>query len=184
MSDEHWDNPKCNLGLLKAELASDRPRELAWVLAIRDYVNLAQFERERAQGRMVPRALQYYAPAVRVFRERFADPGHRYHALAYPFYQAALAQSQTGIEAKWAFAAVAPGPLKGSPRAEVLRAWDAQELEVFVGHRLQGWVKKLSPVSVDCAPAVTRNGDGGWGEPAHLVPGDPAPDVLTEGVPV
>jgi len=147
-----------NLDLLKAEIASDTPRELAKVLVLRDYVNLAQIERERGSSKDV----QYLRSAVRLFQREFADPTNRNHAIAWPFYQTALNALKAGVHVSWSFGA-APGALQGRPKGETFRAIDAAEMERIVSHRVRTWTDQLTPTPLHCDPSVTRNGDGGWG---------------------
>ncbi len=165
-----------NLPLLRKALGAPTPRQLDWVLAMRDYANLAQFEIEGAGG-LTSKARDLCHAAISCYRDphadattgqpyTFTDPTHKYHELARGFYQAALGMLRTGIEVEWAFGA-APGKLRGSVKPERFRAWDADEAEREVAHKTSTWLAQLRPTSPRVAPAVTRNGDGGWGMAAH-----------------
>lgn len=162
-----------NLVLLKKELHSGHPRELAYVLALRDYVNLAQFKYEQTQGRMTAVIDRYLRNAIAIWLDRFRHPSHRYHTIARPFYHQALKASGRGIEVKWAFAA-APGKLNGTPRPETFWALDADEAELVMRYRLDQFFTDLRGPVVDCQPSVTRNGHGGWGMAAYQTQVDSA----------
>lgn len=153
-----------NLNLLKHELHSGSPRELAYVLALRDYVNLAQFRLERSQGRATQAARDYLHKAVAIWQDRFRDPTHRYHDIAYPFYETALKMLNRGVEVKWAFAAASP-TLKGTPKPETFRALDADEVETVIRFRMNRYFAELRGPDVQVDPIVSRNGNGGWGVP-------------------
>ncbi len=155
-----------NLDLLKAEITSPAPRRLASVLVLRDYVNLAQHEREQA-GAMTPKVIRYLRNAVALFQREFADPADKYHGLAFPFYQTALAALGQGIEVAWAFGA-APGKLQGKPVPEKFRVADPGEMRRLVDFKVARWTDQLTGAPLDCEPFVSRNDDGGWGLPAHV----------------
>ena len=155
-----------NMRLLKRELASETPRQLAYVLAIRDYVNLALFARESAGGALTPGARRYLLQAVALYRAHFTDPAHRLHELARPYYDGALEQLGQGWEVEWAFAA-APRKLAGRVKPQRFRVSSSAELESEIQSKLAIWLGRTKGPAFACDPIVTRNGDGGWG----LMPG-------------
>lgn len=153
-----------NFALLKQELASEAPRQLAYVLAMRDLCHLAQFAREAAGGALTPDARRHLLQAVALYRASFADPAHRYHALARPFYEVALEGLGQGWQVEWAFAA-APHKLQGRVKPERFRVLSVDEMTREIDARLAQWTTQLRGPSIDCEPWVVRNGAGGWGLP-------------------
>jgi glycosyltransferase involved in cell wall biosynthesis/SAM-dependent methyltransferase len=154
-----------NLDLLEQELRSEQPRELAGVLALRDAVNLALFARESAGGVLTPDARAALLHALSRYRRTFADPAHRYHSLARPFYEAALEQLDQGWQVEWSFRA--GQRLRGRVPPETFRVLTSDEMRAEIDAKLAQWAREMDGLALDCEPFVTRNGDGGWGESAH-----------------
>lgn len=148
-----------NMAYLKQELESVSPRQLATILAMRDLTNLALFARESAGGLLTQEARRYLLQAVALYRP-FADPAHRYHELARPFYESALEGLGHGWHVEWAFAAQA-GTLRGRPKPERFRVTSVQELRAEVDHKLTTWLQAITTPTFDCEPIVPRD-PGAW----------------------
>jgi glycosyltransferase involved in cell wall biosynthesis/ubiquinone/menaquinone biosynthesis C-methylase UbiE len=141
-----------NLELLKKELRQPNPRELAWLLLVRELVTLASYEhchkpqeQTEAQRRQSTAMLR---AAITVYRERgFDDPAHKLHHLIVGSYQLALKWLGKGVEFEWAFHAGEVG-FKGHPRPERLIAANADEARRLIDHRLNEWMRKLEPPMV------------------------------------
>jgi ubiquinone/menaquinone biosynthesis C-methylase UbiE/glycosyltransferase involved in cell wall biosynthesis len=157
-----------NLPLLRQAITSPNARQLDYVLALRDLVNLALFERERQQA-LTPQVESLLRQAVGIYRQHFLDPAHKYHDLGRPFYEQALDWLGAGVQAEWGFAAGAP-KLEHRVKPERLRALTPKELQTEVGYKLSGFVKQLEGPTIDCEPWVSRNGDGSWRLPAVVDP--------------
>lgn len=140
-----------NLNLLRKELKSEHPRELAYVLLLRDCCNFAQFEIEQHQ-RMTPKASQFYQQAIELMQARFLDPTHKYHDLAWPYYQTALEAMGAPVIGKWAFAASGTGHMKGAPRVETVRALSAAELQRVTSAKIKTWTDQLQPEPIETRP--------------------------------
>lgn len=85
-----------NMALLRRSLIEEPGRALTKVMVIRDYLNIAKWHFEEAKT-ITPGSDQHSAlcQAVEMFLANFADEKHRYHQMAYPFYQEALAMLNT-----------------------------------------------------------------------------------------
>lgn len=150
-----------NLALLTRSLSQPHPRELDFVLAIRDYVHLAGFARERERA-MTPEIRQYLAQAVALYREKFMDPAHKYHSLAREWYEQALAWLNQGVEIEWAFGAGVPH-LQQHVKPTRFRAFTHEEVQREIQARVQGWLNDLKPPNIHADPFLVR--EGGWALP-------------------
>lgn len=147
-----------NLGLLKRELAEPEPREIAWLLYVRELVTLAGYEMADRPDQQTPRQRARMRAmllmAVRVYQEKgFANPEHKLHSLIFPSYSLALKWLGMGIEVEWSFAA-ALGVLRGHPRAERTRFASADEARLLLNFRIDTWLKQLAPAGPRCEPTV------------------------------
>jgi glycosyltransferase involved in cell wall biosynthesis/2-polyprenyl-3-methyl-5-hydroxy-6-metoxy-1,4-benzoquinol methylase len=86
-----------NLPLLRKDAQVFPERRLGAVLRLRDYINLADYERERHRGQMTDYAQQCYAEAIALWDAYFTDPTDKHHAIARPFYEKAV-QARGGWE--------------------------------------------------------------------------------------
>lgn len=145
-----------NLRLLMRAIKSGDCRELDYVLYMRDLVNIAMFDRDDHGGKLTVNAYKHLVKATQVFHEKFADPTHRCHQQAWPFYQQAIEALGTGIEVRWGFLA-GRGRLEGrNPTGETFFAQTEDEVERIVDYKTKGWLKGMRGVTIDVTPAVTR----------------------------
>jgi glycosyltransferase involved in cell wall biosynthesis/SAM-dependent methyltransferase len=110
-----------NLPLLVRDQQEFPDRRLGKLLVLRDYTNLAMWEREGMGGAMTPKARTYYGQAIGLFEAEFFDPNDKYHALARPFYEQALQMLNGAIEVEVGMACGVQG-LNGH-RAKAERFW-------------------------------------------------------------
>jgi SAM-dependent methyltransferase/glycosyltransferase involved in cell wall biosynthesis len=101
-----------------------------------------------------PRIRMVLQQCVALFRKEFADPADKFHAIARPFYEAALQSLHQGYEVELAIAGKAGG-LDGK-RAKPARMWvaDAEEMEAVLKHRTGQIVKQMSQVPVRVEPFI------------------------------
>jgi SAM-dependent methyltransferase/glycosyltransferase involved in cell wall biosynthesis len=78
-----------NLPILVKDRRLFPERQLGYVFWLRDLVQAARHQMMAAGG-MTRQAMACLEEAVRLYRERFADPGAEYHGQARPLYQQAL----------------------------------------------------------------------------------------------
>ena len=163
-----------NLPLLMKEITgkgTHPPRKLAWVLYLRDCVNLATWEMERARGQRVPAATVLAHRAVGVYMQQgFDDPSTQLHELAWPFYQQALKILGHGVEVAWTFAA-APGRLdttKVRPAVQTFKVSSIDEIHRLTQHNIGRWTKELEGPVVDLEPFYTVDIPTGTLTPAQV----------------
>lgn len=133
-----------NLDLLMAEIHGEGPhppRDLAWVLAMRDAVNLTVID--GYDGHELNRkGMVWLAQAMKMYTDRFTDASHPLHHLAYTYYQQALTASGVGIGVKWGFAA-SKNIKDVKIRPETFRALTTDEAQRTITERVTGWMKDL-----------------------------------------
>ncbi len=106
--DEKQRRAKCsnrNMKLLQKDIETygKKGRLMSWVLAIRDYLNVTKWAINPGPGgaRQIAKGSKEHAlleAAIKTFLEHFQTPQHRYHQLAFPMYQEALAlMGQSGL---------------------------------------------------------------------------------------
>ncbi len=150
-----------NLSLLRKELdgkGTHPPRELAYVLAMRDYVNFATLDAsEHGSTVCTPQGREWCGRAIAVYRnKKLDDPTNALHTLAWKEYQRALdfmSQDTTpvGMQVGWAFAA-APA-LSGRPRSEMFRVLDSSEITRELHYRVEQYAARLKRGAVAPVPA-------------------------------
>lgn len=127
-----------NLPLIVRDQQVFPERELGKVILIREMVLQADANRAAVGGRLIGQVRAGYEHAIDIFTERFDDPTHKLHALARPWYEAALKGLGTGFEVELAIGgkAASAGGLKGA-HARPERIWvrDGAELERLVAHQ-------------------------------------------------
>ena len=133
-------------------------RVLGQVLCLREAVIQADHIRAANGGQMSQRAAQGYAHAIRIFVTHFDDPTHKYHALARPWYEAALRHLGIGYEFETSLAG-RKGGLEGR-RAAPERLWvrDAHEAERLIQWKLDGIKKAMTPATFHVDPFVLPAG--------------------------
>lgn len=152
-----------NLPLLMRDQDVYGDRRLGKLLVLRDYVNLAMWEREAHGGRMTPKARTYYTQAIGLFEAEFLDPADKYHALARPFYEQALQMLSGAIEVEFGAALGVQG-LKGQ-RAKAERFWvrKPEHAQTLLEWRTKELLKVFTPEAVDVEPWEPAT------EPIHAV---------------
>lgn len=142
-----------NLPLLHRDQQVFADRELGKVLVLRDYVNLSDYDRESQGGQMTAKAQRGYAQAIRIFTAHFDDPAHKFHAIARPYYEAALRHLGIGWEVEVALAG-APGAGLGPKKAKPDRIWvrDGAELERYVIWKTAQATTRMRDVAIKTDP--------------------------------
>lgn len=143
-----------NLPLLARDQDVFPDRMLGKVLVLRDYVNLADYDREEARGAMTEKAQRAYLEAIRLFIAHFDDPANKFHKLARPFYESALRAVGAGWEFEMALAGKAHG-LNGS-HAGLQRYWvrDQQEMQRVMLFLTTRCAENMVQKQTDVAPIV------------------------------
>lgn len=148
-----------NLPLLVRDQEVFPDRELGKLLVLRDYANLALWAREQAGGRLTEAAKQYYGWVIAMHEERFADPAHRFHALARPYYEAALRSVDGAIEIEIGAAGAKNG--LGRQHAHAERAWvrTPEQLRALLMGRVDALLAPLEhPPALDVEPLAQTEG--------------------------
>jgi len=150
-----------NLPLLARDREVFKARTLGILLVLRDFSNLALWERQNANGALTDQVKQYQANVIALFEGHFLDPGHKYHDLARPFYESALRDVAGAMEVELGLAG-APGGL-GKTRAAMQRVWvrTPDHLRQLVNHRMTQMLQPIeSPLQVDVEPFVIPTAAG------------------------
>jgi predicted RNA methylase len=145
-----------NLPLLARDQQVFPDRRLGKVLVIRDFLNLAQWEVEEAGGVLTARVKERLQGAVAMFEKHFADPADKYHALARPFYEAALKHVAGAFEAEFSFGAQQNG-LQGRPKPERVWVRNQEQLQALLARRMAEWTKPMQPDPIDVNPIVAAD---------------------------
>ena len=143
-----------NLPLLKKDRKVFPERRLGKLLWLRDFVNLADYYREQAGGRITPDVVQLLKQTVVLFETEFADPADKYHALARPWYERALKDLGLGIEMEVALAGKRGGMEKH--KAKPRRVWIRQpaDLKPLMDYELAELQKQMQPEALKVDPFV------------------------------
>jgi 2-polyprenyl-3-methyl-5-hydroxy-6-metoxy-1,4-benzoquinol methylase/glycosyltransferase involved in cell wall biosynthesis len=159
-----------NMPLLQKELAGQGthpPRELAYVFAIREYINIASFRMEELRGRVDSEVVRLLTIAVNIYHTKgFSNPKDKHHEVAYPLYQQAmewLAGSGAvghAVQVVWSFAA-GQGQVKAA-RPEKMWVRTVEEAHAIIGHKVDGWMKQFITPTLMLEPVMVRGGEG-WG---------------------
>jgi hypothetical protein len=141
-----------NLPLLLKDAEVFPDRVLGHVLRCREAVLQADAARGRRiagrslwGGEMTPYAEQGYRYAVSIFIAHFDDPAHKYHALARPWYEAALRHLGLGWEQELGMAGRAGG--MGEAHAKLERIWvrDGAEYQRLLAHKAKMMAEGMAP---------------------------------------
>lgn len=143
-----------NLPLLRRDQAVFEDRLLGKVLLLREAAIQADAERAAHQGEMTERAAVGFENTVRLFHAHFADPAHKFHKIARPFYESALQGLGIGYEMEIALAGKVGG--MGSSHAAPERCWvrDGAELEAILAYKAQGMREKMANPTFKTDPDV------------------------------
>lgn len=126
-------------------------RKLDDVLWVREFCNLAAFEREQAGGRLTPKAKQYYQQAIALFEATCADPTNKYWLLARPFYETAVKQIAGAIEVDLGLAAGVQG-LRERPKGERVWVRTPAQADALMQWKAREVLKQFTPEPVDVEP--------------------------------
>jgi 2-polyprenyl-3-methyl-5-hydroxy-6-metoxy-1,4-benzoquinol methylase/glycosyltransferase involved in cell wall biosynthesis len=120
-------------------------RRLGKVLWIREYVNMADLEREENGGALTPKARAWLTQVVAIFEKYFADPADKFHGLSRPFYERALREISGTLEVEIAMAGRHGG--LGQAHAKPMRTWvrTYDDLERVTLHRLAEIKQQMTP---------------------------------------
>lgn len=177
-----------NLPLLRKELAGEGPhpaRELAFVLAMRDYLNLASFSRSDSidatgtDDGFSEAALHNILRTITIYdSHHFSDPANQFHEVAFPYYQQALgwlAESKRSfafpiIHTAWSFAAAHRQLPRQKVETQFIYARSVDELTGLINHKLSNWLDPFKPFDLRLAPIIRLHDamlqKGGWGHKA------------------
>lgn len=163
-----------NLPLLKKELAGQGthpPRDLAYVLAIRDYVNFAGINMlEEGETQITSNGRKMLAQAIAIYQEKgLGDPAHQLHSLAWPFYQSALNYAGMGVEMMWTFS-VGKDLSGRKPRVEKFRALTVAEGHARIHYLMSQYSLPFKPVDDTIVPAAGYDRDQPQPQPASTTP--------------
>lgn len=164
-----------NMPLLIRDAQVFPDRVLGKVLILRDFVNLATWDREGHGGALTPKAKAYYQKAIAIFEQHFLDPTHKYHQIGRPFYEAALQRVSGAREVEIAFGTEENG-MRGRAKAQRFWVRTTEHLQTMLDFLQKQWLKALQPVVLDVEPIVP------FTEPKPALTLVETPDV--EGAPV
>jgi glycosyltransferase involved in cell wall biosynthesis/2-polyprenyl-3-methyl-5-hydroxy-6-metoxy-1,4-benzoquinol methylase len=140
-----------NLPLLIRDQEVFGNRLLGQVLRLREYV--IQADEFAASGYRL-KAEQGWKMAVQIFARSFDDPGHKYHKLARPWYEAALQHLKLGYECQMALA-MQEGGLQNRPmKADRVWVRDVEEASRLMAWKLEHLKESLAPVRFKVDPFV------------------------------
>lgn len=150
--------------LLKAVKAPEGCRELDWLLLLRDRAALCAFAREQAPSAdapLSPEAQMHLREALAIWDRHptWAEPGSRFHDIAWPLYQGAMLHYPSPISVAWTFGAT-QGPMERTPTLAQFRVRTPAEAAAYITRKVALWTKELTPVLPETAPVVTRVGHG------------------------
>lgn len=143
-----------NLPLLKRDQQMYPERRLGRLLWLRDFVNIADYEKDQAGGVLTDKCKLLLRKAVALFEQEFSSPDDRYYALARPWYESALKQLGLGMEMELALAG-RRGGLNGL-KAKPQRIWvrKHEDLAGIVQHELTLIKAQMHPEGLKTDPEV------------------------------
>lgn len=148
-----------NLPLLERDRDVFPDRRLGHVLVLRDFVNLADYDRERFHGEMTDYADAYYQRAIRIFDDYFLDPADKHHDVARPLYERAVAAI-----GGWEMELAVAGKLGGlkEKRAQVERVWvrSAEEYRRLLEHKIGAIARQMHPPQLRVDPDLMHEAVG------------------------
>jgi glycosyltransferase involved in cell wall biosynthesis/2-polyprenyl-3-methyl-5-hydroxy-6-metoxy-1,4-benzoquinol methylase len=140
-----------NLPLLQRDQQVFPHRRLGLVLVLRDYVNLAAYDREAARGAMTVRAEQFYQRAIALFDAELADPTDKLYHLARPWYEQAV-QALGGFEIEVALGGRLGGLEQRKAKPERLWVRSAAELDRVLEFKMASIRKAMAPAPCHVDP--------------------------------
>ena len=135
-----------NRALLVRDQQRFPDRRLGKVLWIREYINMADMDREEHGGRITDHAKACFQQAIAVFEKYFADPTDKYHALARPFYERALQVVAGTVQIEVAIAGK-EGGLGRDEHAKPSRIWvrSIEDFKRIMAHRMAEIEAQMTP---------------------------------------
>jgi glycosyltransferase involved in cell wall biosynthesis len=128
-------------------------RRLGKLLWVREFSQMGQMAEEK-EG-LSARAKHFYAQAIGLYEQEFADPTDKFHALGRPFYEAALSRVTGAIEFELALAGAVGGFPKGSKaKAERIIVRQLADLRPLLLHKLDKIEAQHRPVPIDVEPVA------------------------------
>jgi glycosyltransferase involved in cell wall biosynthesis/2-polyprenyl-3-methyl-5-hydroxy-6-metoxy-1,4-benzoquinol methylase len=141
-----------NLPLIIKDQEVFPDRMLGKVIVLRESVLQANRQRETSGGQMTPAAYRSYLYALRVFREYFREPGHKFEKIARPWYEQALQALDMGWEVELALAGRKGGLENRSAKPERIWVADAEELAGITAQRTKEVAEKMRPTAFHTDP--------------------------------
>jgi len=143
-----------NLPLIVRNRQQFPTRVLNAVIELREVV--LRGNDEAAQHGLTSEAQRYFGRAITLFEDKFADPACKYHNLARPFYEQALAQ----LNDTWEFELALAGQhqkLNGRhARPRRFKARRADDVEALILHEAKQISAALRPVVLHTDPFEER----------------------------
>lgn len=141
-----------NLPLLVKDRQVFKERTLGIVLVIRDYVNLADHDREQHGGRVDGRAVGWYQQAIALFEQHFADPAHKFHQIARPYYETAIRTLGRAYEIQIALGGRYGGMENRRATVESIWVQNSAEIRRMLLHKLDSIETKMHPLPLHVDP--------------------------------
>lgn len=146
-----------NLPLLVRDQQMFPERELGKVLVLRDHANIATWAKEQNGGHLTQDGQFHMGQVIAIFEANFADPSHRYHVVARPFYEAALREVNGSIELELGMVGCPNG--LGNAKAKAQRVWARTPAQVrtLLQSQIDAMLAPLEqgPALMDVEPIVT-----------------------------
>jgi hypothetical protein len=86
--DERWER---NHQYMSADLQRNPERDITWFSYMRDCISGTERMVRESGGKLLPEHTELLNQAMHIYHERFSDPDHHWHKMAFPLYQRALA---------------------------------------------------------------------------------------------
>lgn len=143
-----------NLPLLVRDQQVFPDRVLGKMLVLRDHANLAYWGKEQNRGQLTEAGRYHYGQVVALFEAYFADPSHRYHSTAKPFYEAALRHVNGALEVEVGIAGAPNGLGDEHARAERVWARTPEQMRALLHARIDAMIDPLvtGPALMDVEP--------------------------------
>jgi len=144
-----------NLPLLERDQKRFPERRLGKLLTLRDFINLADYERESQGGRLTDKAKHYYSQAVGLFEKEWLNKfDDKYYGLARPFYERALREVQGSYEFELALAGRQHTMGDGKAKPERVMVRKLEHIDAIWQHKAAGIHKQAEQTPVDVEPVV------------------------------
>lgn len=145
-----------NLPLLVRDQQVFPERELGTVLVLRDHANIAKWGQEANGGQLTENGRYHYGQVVALFEAHFADPTHRYHSIARPFYEAALREVNGAIEIELGMVGAVNGLGKTHATAQRVWARTPAQVRALLTAQIDAMLAPLEhgPEPIDVEPIV------------------------------